>query len=185
MSDSKKEDASVSIDFLKLTPDTEDYLQNFQCGNPNIDRYFREEALNDENSSTYIFVDQNTDTLLACVSLCCTGIIFLSPSNFSIVEHTVPAYEIAYFATNQQFQGQLFNGSGITISEKIMHIVINFINSECCSLVNASKIVLYSVPEAVHFYEKCSFYSIESYMLRSNDPVVQNCIPMAFDLWRE
>ena len=46
----------------------------------------------------------------------------------------------------------------------------------------ANKIILYSVPDAVKFYERSGFKPFENYMLQSNERYLEGCIPMYFDL---
>ena len=51
----------IPIDFIKLTYKTKSYVENFNCGNKQIDNYFQNHALNDNNTVTYLFIDKSTN----------------------------------------------------------------------------------------------------------------------------
>ena len=53
-------------------------LVKFHCGNEEIDSYFQNRALNDEDAVTYCFLDDNLSTIIALSSLSCNGIIVKS-----------------------------------------------------------------------------------------------------------
>ena len=63
----------IPIELCRLNYKTKSYIANFQSGNQQIDDYFRNRAIDDWDTVTYIYLDTNRDIPIACVSLCCSS----------------------------------------------------------------------------------------------------------------
>lgn len=181
MNNSETLGINIPIDFIKLGYKTKSYVENFNCGNKQIDYYFQHIALNDNNTVTYLFIDKSKDVTIACVSVCCSRIDIIDSNG--LIEATIPAFEIKYFAINEKYHKKKYKeDSDQTLSKVIMDKMIYYLYDDCRSVVGASKIILYSLKRAVHFYEGCYFKKFEPFMKKSEDTFVSECTPMYFDL---
>lgn len=66
----------IEISIQVLDENTKKYAEDFKCGNENIDYYFNKEAVDDTTSVTYLYIDNATDKLVACITLACSAIFY-------------------------------------------------------------------------------------------------------------
>ena len=169
----------VRVELLK--PENKHYTENFYCDNPALDAYFRGLAYQDRTAVTYLFLDDEHDAPIACVTLNCSA-IFTSDTDdaFSTLQS---AMEIAYFAVDESYKHiPYIKGSPLTLSHYILSYMLDQMREYSHSIIGASKVVLYSVPTAVHFYERCDFKAFGDAMYGDKGQFVSGCLPMYFDL---
>lgn len=177
MSEEGLKGIDISIGFQRLNYKTKKYVENFKCKNSAIDFYFNHQALDDNSVVTYLFIDENNDKTISCVSLACSRIDVFNQKQR--VKEAIPAFEIKYFASNEDYHSMPYEeGDSHSLSEVIMMKIITHIFNKCRNVVGGTHIVLYSVPEAVHFYEKCGFEHFNEFMTRSDAYFTKDCIPM-------
>ena len=169
---------NLEIEFQKLNKTNNYVLSDFKCEYANIQKYFREDAVNDKSATTYIFVNvkENPEIVTAMTINC--SIIDLSDNEI------LPAIEISYFATSDRYRKMSFteNRENGTLSFNIMLFCINYIKDMICSQCAADVIVLYSVPTAVDFYKRAGFFEFENFMARKDNPYLEGCLPMYLPL---
>lgn len=146
----------------RLTNENIHLLSDYSCGNTVIDRFFKEEAVDSCSHSTHIFVDPDTDTVVAAVSLACSSLLVLYDENTAC--DSAPSVEITYFALDSRFHGipapeSLGEGN---ISDCIMALVFQLIYEFTESTCAAEYVLLYSTPPAVHFYERNCFVRVDT-----------------------
>lgn len=172
---------ALKINYVSLDNQNVSLLKSFYSGNSEIDKYFREVAINDTSSKSFMVLD-NTNSctyVIGAYTLCCSGYIIQSQNRYYIY----PAVEIKYFAVAETYQDILYSSEyNDCLSGQILSVVIsnimNFTNNYC----GANKIILYSVPSAVNFYTTAGFKKFDDFMLESNERYLEGCTPMYFDL---
>ncbi|MBQ8401765.1 MAG: hypothetical protein IJX14_07545 [Clostridia bacterium] len=165
-----------------LTPKNIALLQDFSCGNPAIDAFFQEKAADSIREVTYIFVDTERNCAAAAISLSCSAIPVMEGDRYY---DAVPAVEITYFAVEERYQKmmQTHDREDGYFSDYILCDIISTIYTFTEEVCGASHVLLYAVPDAVHFYKRNFFTEIdESFMLVKNKQYLEGCIPMLLAL---
>lgn len=171
-----------NIDFKILDKATQKYTETFNCGNPSIDAYFREGAINDSSSVTYLFIDTDSDELISCVTLSCSA-IFTDTDIENTFSTILSAMEIKYFAVDEEYQHIPYERNAkLSLSYYIFVFMLNYMMEMSHNKIGASKVVLYAVPTAVNFYKRCKFKEFGSTMYGDEGYYVSECIPMYYDL---
>lgn len=170
-----------SIKLKVLSGKDAKYLQNFSCGNKEIDRYFRDKALKDKTAVTYLYLDQNADALIACITLSCSAIF---TEEVDVRSTVLSAMEIKYLAVDKNYQHlPYYQGKKRpTLSDMIFDNMIWNMRRMSLKHIGASKIVLYSVKRAITFYERHGFKKFRLEMYGDQGDYVISCCPMYFDL---
>lgn len=157
------------------------YLKEFNCGKESLDKYFKNDALNDVDATTHIFIDKKAKKAIALVSLSCSGIMVNSSNKFYIY----PAVEIKVFALNEEYKHLKYSNEkndNEKLSDKIFNYIVyklidDFTNDYC----GACRIVLYSLPEAVSFYkDRHHFKDFTCYMVPNDERYLEGCVPLFF-----
>lgn len=171
----------IPVKIMLLSPEERKYTQNFFCDNKAIDHYFRNLALHDPSAVTYLFVDSEKDSPIAFVTLACSAIFTTDYGDqFSTI---LSAMEILYFAVDESYKHiPYIKGSPLTLSHYILSYMLDQMKEISHTHIGASKVVLYSVPEAVHFYERCDFKEFGDTMFGDEGTFVSGCVPMYYDL---
>lgn len=155
---------------------------SFHCGHAGINDYFREKFLWDEDAVPYCFwADAEKTELVGIAALSCSGIVIHSGSHF----HLTPAIEIKIFALDETYQHQVFPNSGEDQghwSDYCLYYLIQLIYTIVETQCGANHIVLYSVPEAVTFYQRHGFDSFVELMEMPSNRFIEGCIPMYLNL---
>lgn len=150
-------------------------LVKFHCGNEEIDSYFQNKALNDDDAVTYCFLDDNLSTIIALSSLSCNGIIVKSKKSL----YTYPAVEIKMFAVNDCFKHKSCPiYEGLNWSDYCFDTTISIITQFTEKYCGASRVFLYSVPQAVHFYKRQHMQEFTDLMCRDDRAYLKGCTPM-------
>ena len=102
-----------------LSNETVHLLDDFKCGAGEIDRYVKEDALNDCMSGkgvTYLVIDNSSERLVAYYTLSATSLIYVEDyditdkSNFNDIKiRGIPSIEIKMFAVNNSYQDILLH----------------------------------------------------------------------------
>lgn len=143
----------VPLQFTALDAENLHYLAAFDCGDENINGLIQQDALV-KRTVGYLFLNVETDEVVAYCSLACTGIVE-QITDFSSVFYpkTRSAIEIDYFAVAKRYQSLKMSEEpeSETLSAMIFHYCIIHAKEIAQSTVGAEMIVLYSVPRACHF----------------------------------
>ena len=93
------------------------------------------------------------------------------------------AIEVVYFAVDVEYQGLRYRPDDQrSLSHYLFSYLIEMMRDISREHVGAAKIVLYSVPEAWHFYKRLGFIPFTGGMYGDRGPFVRDCVPMYFDL---
>lgn len=164
---------------MTILKDFQKSIIDFDCENTEINKYFKEKALDDFDAVPFVFTNQDSP-IIAMASLSCSSIIFEIHNKLSLY----PAVEIKMFAVNKVFQHKKYpeydyseNWSTHCLDKLINHIY-TFTENHC----GASRIVLYSVPDAVSFYEKNGFKHFEEFMRPQDKLYLEGCTPLYMTL---
>lgn len=175
-----------SIDKQILSTENQRYTETFSCGNPEIDDYFRKRAAWDRTAVTYLYIDVESDKLIACFTISCSAIFtnndeFESISQFSTI---LSAMEVKYVAVDEAYQHIPYRAgtNRPTLSDLMFDDMIWQMNCISHEQIGASKIVLYSVPNAINFYKRHGFKEFGDTMYGDEGYYVKGCEPLYFDL---
>lgn len=161
----------------------------FDCGEKDFNKLVQEDSKS-EKTVTYLFLEEDTDQIIAYVSIACSGIMFDvetdSDNVFLANEATIiPSIEIKYFAVHQDYRHMLFEPDASkdqTLSAYILKYCMQMCTNIAHDVVGAQKIILYAVPKAKRFYERCGFKRFEMCMTRDADPFLQNCVALYYTI---
>lgn len=153
---------------------------SFNCGNEYIDEYFKNEALTDNDAVTYCFwADEHKHELVGIASLSCSGIIIKSSESFNIS----PAIEVKVFAVHERYQHVKFpdDDAGGKWSDYCWYYLMEVVDG-ITDVCGASHVVLYSVPDAVKFYERNGFRKFVTLMTQPSNHEIDGCVAMFINL---
>lgn len=161
-------------------------LQSFHCGDPNIDSCILDDARSPKTVS-YLFVNVEKDELVAYCSISCAGIVrhIEDLDTMELIPKTSSAIEIDFFAVSSDYRGLRFSETSErydTLSATIFDYCITHILDISLTVVGAEMIVLYSVPNALSFYQHRGFTAFHSNMAQDKDPFLKGCIPVYYPL---
>ena len=178
----------IPVTMETLTAENAHLLRGFSCGNAAIDQYFVREAASDATNVTYLFVDSDKSRLISCMTIACSAIFYSSGSEDDLrpsekFSSLTPAMEIVFFAVDEEYQHIPYTKrSGFSLSQILFSYMIDRMRDISHTVIGAKAVVLYSVPEAVHFYERCSFKEFGDSMYGDVGYFVEGCIPMYYHL---
>ena len=176
----------VRLRIEKMALSAKELIDNFNCGNDNINGLVQMDSF-DPHTVTYLYIDDSTETLVAYVSIACSGILVDDASlgcddvSFTSESSIMPAIEIEYFAIDQEYQRLQFeenSDSKLTLSYYIFMDMLECIRDISENVVGARAVVLYAVPDAVHFYQKCGFSTLPDMLSGRTDDFIDGCVPM-------
>lgn len=164
-----------------LDEKTYPYLADFDSGKPDIDEYFKNKALNDSGSVTYMYVDMDTNMVIALAAVACASISVFNDNDE--LSENIPAIEIKYFALNEkQHHTPYMPNSRTKLSHCALCYLIEHLKRVSTEFVGAVKIVLQAMPDAVGFYSKCKFKKMAPFVSDNTVGEDDGCIPMYYDL---
>lgn len=165
------------VKFSFYSPEIEDYddfKDNFSSGNDSIDRKIYDNRYNN-NFVDYFVVDNKTDKIIAVYSLACSACIYSDHDK----NHFYSAIEIEFFAVDIHYQDiKAIDPDEGCLSSIIFRSILSKIMDMSFEVIGATKIILYSVPNAVSFYQKNGFSEFEIDILKNTDWYTDECIPM-------
>lgn len=174
----------INFNVFKLTKEYLELVEDFTCGNEEIDKYLKSKAIDDMecgNNFTRIIVNNDNNELIGYYSINCTSIVMENYNH----KYFSPAIEIKMFALSEKYQGMKFSKDDEDddmFSDQILCEIINKIVEITELHISARSIILYSVPKAKNFYLRNDFELFSEYMISSDDLYVKDCIPMWFEL---
>lgn len=174
----------ITDDFVMevVLDDAASIFSGFSCGNPSIDSYFRREAASDAKNVCYAYTCKKVEDAIGLATLCCSGININSGELVKII----PAIKVDYFAISGMYQDVLFPGAKADehfyISDAFLCELINEARKIAGLYVGATHMILYSVPTAVHFYERNGFERFSEFMKPENERFLDGCTPMYMPL---
>lgn len=173
----------VPLDVMKLTPYERGSMTNFCSGSDPIDNFFKFEAADSIREVTYLFLDTKRNKPAACVSVSCSSVPIISAD---IYTETVPAVEITHLALDEDYQRLHMSEIDLSLgyfSDSILNYMISVINNFSADYCGATHIILYSTPQAVHFYERNGFTKItDSHFMIRHNYYLDGCTPMILEL---
>lgn len=173
----------IEISFIKASRNEKELLKKFKCGNVYIDKFIRNLSFKDKDTVTYLGIDTNLKKVISAITIACSGIYIERRKKFNIKKDILSAIEIKYFAVNQSYQKMHYSiNNNRSLSFNLFQNYLNRITHIARNICGAQKIILYSVPEAITFYKKSDFIVFKKYMLRNENNIVKNCIPMFLSL---
>ena len=94
---------------------------------------------------------------------------------------TQPASEIKYFAVSEKYQHRPFD-EDFNFSDLMLCKVIARLYEISEDVISFEHILLYSVPEAVSFYQRNGFKKFSEYMEEDSYRYIKGCIPMVYHM---
>ena len=165
-----------------VSEDSASIFSVFSCGNTEIDTYFRTEAAKDTQKVCYAYRCSKDNDAVGFATLCCSGI---NLDSYDLVK-LIPAMKIDYFAVSEKYQDMLFPGADkedhFYISDAFLSELIHEAMNISESYIGAGFVVLYSVPDAIHFYKRNRFEEFREYMKPENERYLEGCTPMYMTL---
>lgn len=164
----------------KLALQHSNIIENFDCGNDEINNYLCKKALADYDTVTQLVLDETNRYCIGYFSLSC-GALYMNDSRKL---HTYPAVEIKYFAVDKAYQGKeaYFEDESVTYAKLIFHeLIYNIIYDFTDTICGASRIILYSTPQAVNFYRRAKFQDFSDLFLVDESSYLEGCIPLIFN----
>lgn len=169
----------IPYEIVKLTPKHYDSLEHFDCEHDVINNYFKKECKKDYSVVTCLFINPTNNEILGCASIQCSGIRHEVDLNYV---KTHPAIEIKYFAVLNKYQKLLYSDDIDDEHYYFSDDLLGFLISKCLefskNVIGADFIILYSVPNKVHFYERNHFKKYDEFMSRDNNQEISDCSPM-------
>lgn len=164
-----------------LNDESKEYI-DFSCGNPGIDDYLHNEALNDQSSVTYLYIDCGSDRLIAFITVSCSAIF--TKSNQLQYSTIMSAMEVKFLAVDEDYQHLPYNrrAHSPTLSDMMFDDMIIRLMDISRTQIGAACIVLYSVPQAVSFYKRHGFKEFGDSMYGDEGYFIKGCEPMYLDM---
>lgn len=131
---------------------------------------------------TYLFINTEDNSIIACITIACS-VIFTDTDEKDVFSTILSAMEIKYFAVDDAYKHMPYEKDGsLTLSYYIFSYMLEYMRELSHNKIGASKIVLYSVPQAINFYKKCNFKEFGDTMYGDEGYYVEGCMPMYYDL---
>ena len=145
-------------------------IEEFDCGNEELNTYFKKYALQNHNnniSKTYLCIDIDNDIVAGYVTLCAASLEAISlPKDYkNLPRYPIPAIRIARLAIDKKYQRQHIGKSLLSFALK--KIVVASLNIGIkFALVDAKE-------ESKSFYEKYGFIPLADKPLSYIMPIEQ------------
>lgn len=164
---------SIVLASKPLSRKYEKQVETFQSTNSQLLQFLKTEAFIHEetgNTATTLFFDKQDNTLVAYCSTKCSALKVRGEKIFSLC----PCVEIAVLCVDDRYR---FKGIGQAIIKHILQDVIKI-----RKIAGVQLVTLFSLPDAVEFYEMLDFRKLEKDMKVLYAPVHKICVPMYFIL---
>lgn len=157
----------------------EKLLESFDCDREEINQYLYDNIKDGADAVTYCLYEtiKGEKSVVALASLACGSILVEDRNHY----YFYPAVEIKAFAVDKKYQHKSFGEYG-KWSELAIDTVISIISEFTTNQCGANHIILYSVKEAVGFYEKTGFQHFSELMVKNSDRFVAGCEGMYMQL---
>lgn len=181
----KNHQTQEAFSLERLNSKTQKYCNDFDCGNEYINAFVRDTNSESTDRVSYIYVDNRIKKAACVYSLACSSIILQSAANITLI----PAVEIKIFALDRNFQHKSYgvyerskDDEDLTYGDVFLSNAISSIVDFTTNICGSEYIVLYSVPEAEHFYKRNYFENFDNFMSPDQTIVNEDCIPMFYVL---
>ena len=156
-------------------------IAQFNCGNDDINSLFRKK-LDKLHTTTYLFMDNNTNKIISFVSFCASAIQIKDKRGLL----SLPAVELKLFGVDKEYQHKklILNEIELKYSEFVFQWLIGYIQNVVKPVVNIEYLILHSVPSenTLKFYEKMGMqYLSQNQNVHSSD-FSNGCIPMYLEI---
>jgi hypothetical protein len=172
----------IELDIVKLNIEYLSLIQNFKCGNDEIDKFLKQKAIeeNEIGKSITRLIFNKDKELIAYYSINCSALIVENYNH----RYFSPAIELKMFALNNKYKHIQYSedDEDYLLSDSLLCIVIKEIINITENICGANNIILYSVPYAINFYERNGFEPFKEYMISSDDMYLNGCLPMLLKL---
>lgn len=160
----------------RLTTENYDCVKDFECGNEVINEYLKKKALHDMLGTTYVIIDKNDGIALGYCTICCSGITHKYQNSV----RTLPSIEIRYFAIINRLHKLQFSpdDAHYYFSDHMMYSFMYYCADITSNTIAAQYIILYSVPDAIKFYERVGFCKFSEFYERNTYKYLDGCEPM-------
>ncbi len=163
----------------KTTPSI---FSDFTCGNETIDKHFQKSDFQD--TVCYAYVDRKANATVGLADICCSAINCIYDDTIVIMH---PAIKIEHFAVSLDYQDALWDklaeeDDHFYLSDMFLCSLINYARVISEKFIGASYMILHSVPDAKHFYERNGFQTFSEFMKLEKNYYVNDCIPMLLQL---
>ena len=179
---------SFNYDVILLNNESVYLLTDFCCGDNEIDRYVKEDALSDSECGkgvTYLVINKSNGRLIAYYTLSSTSILYFDEVNINGNIRGIPSIEIKMFAVSTIYQDLLYHDDEFgdnLISSIVLGSVIGDIYNISMNILGVKMIVLHSVPDAIDFYSRNFFKPMGEYKSLQDD-YSKGCTPMYMPLF--
>ena len=122
------------------------------------------------------------DKLIAFVTIACSAIFTISDhEQYSTV---MPSMEVKFLAVDESYQHLPYNAmkNSPSLSDMMFDDMIMRMIDISRTIIGASSIVLYSVPQAITFYQRHGFKKFGDNMYGDEGLFIEGCEPMYLDL---
>lgn len=160
----------------QLSPDDEKLLGDFYCGNEEINTFIKATRKEKTNHVTYLYKNIESGEVIGFASISCSGI----RREIGKYSETIPAIEICYFAVVNELHKLVYDESDkhFYLSDAMLIDLIARCRIITERYVGADYLILYSVPDAVHFYRRNLFSDFGEFMVSDNRVYLEGCTPM-------
>ena len=173
------------VTFKLLTERIRQYINvdEFDCGNQRVNKYLKEDILDDVFHNTFVYIDAIKKRIIAFVTLSCSSIETCLENQIIEFVEKVSAVEIKYFAISKEYQHMVYQPSSKDkLSDIIFDDIIENIRTLTNKYIRAGKIVLSSNISATSFFKKHGFKEFSDMIIISS---IDKGTPMFFDLFIE
>ncbi|MCL2811818.1 MAG: hypothetical protein FWD25_08015 [Clostridia bacterium] len=174
----------IYVRMCRLTPKIAAYIDDFDCGNQNLNQYVAADR-HDASTVGYLFLDDKRDNVISYASVACAGVMIrgdIPGETFVDNENTtLSAMEIKIFATAKQYQHMKMHETSTkedTLSSRIFRQTLFVLRNISVRHIGSKGVVVYSVPKAVSFYERHGFFRFSNEMTRNAECFLAGCVPM-------
>lgn len=170
-------------------------FKNFKCGHEEIERYIKEDALNDNSAGkgvTFLIVNKKSRRLVAYYTLASSALLYFKDEDIlnktgidNVKISGISSIEIKMFAVSTSYQDVKCddgNGHEIPVSAFILGSLIGEIYNISLYTTGIETIILNATPDAVDFYIKNSFVPLDKYY-SLHDSYTEGCTPMYLELF--
>ena len=170
----------IKCRFEILSPENVELASQFDCGNEEINKYLRNESIHDDCGTTYLVIEEGTDTILAYCTFCASGLT----AEFEQSIRTIPAIEVKYFALSVKVQKLKYDDmeDHYYFSDYIFGTFAEMLEGIAEHVIAAKYLILYAVPDAVQFYKRIGFIEFAKFYKPDNYLYINGCIPMYLEM---
>ena len=170
----------IDYEIVPYSKEYDNKIKEFDCGNSEINKTLKQDISDDIYSKTYLVIDKQENCVIGFVSLECSSI----RHSYQDTIYSMSAVGIKYFAISNELHKLVYDveDAHYYFSDKILGDVISKCYDISNDIIGARYILLYSVPDAVHFYERNGFSKFNEFMLKDKRRFTNDCVPMYMDI---